>query len=372
MHSFPAVSGNELLRNAGNGLEIRGGEMTSSGTWHNTDIAYAVLGSITVKEGTTLTIEPGVVVKLGNDAYLDIYGAFRAVGTVDDEITFTSIRDDTIGGDTNGDQASSAPSPGDWTMLRFRDSSNDFNSIIEHAIIRYAGRWRGERFGAIHLVAASPTVINTTIEDSFWYAISGDVHSFPAVSGNELLRNAGNGLEIRGGEMTSSGTWHNTDIAYAVLGSITVKEGTTLTIEPGVVVKLGNDAYLDIYGAFRAVGTVDDEITFTSIRDDTIGGDTNGDQASSAPSPGDWTMLRFRDSSNDFNSIIEHAIIRYAGEHNGRQFGAIHLEAASPTIVNTTIEGSFWYGIWSDANSSPQLSNNKFRRNAEGDVLQVE
>jgi hypothetical protein len=372
VHSFPVVSGNVLRRNAGNGMAIRSGTMATSGTWRNTDLAYAVLGTVKVKEGATLTIDPGVLVKLDNDVFFEVEGALSAVGSDDEEITFTSIKDDSVGGDTNGDGASSEPSPGDWTMIRFRDSSSDSNSSVEHARIRYAGEHRGNRFGAIHLVAASPAILNTTIEDSFWYAISADVHSLPIVRGNELVDNGGNGLEIRGGEMTTSGTWRNTDLAHAVLGTVVVKEGATLTIDPGVLVKLGDDVYLEVEGAFRAVGSADEEITFTSIKDDSVGGDTNGDEASSAPTAGDWTMIRFRDSSNDVTSTVDHAVIRYAGGYRNARHGAIHIVAASPTVTNTTIEHSLWHGIWYDTNSSPQLRNNKFRDNAGEEVFQQE
>ena len=295
----------------------------------------------------------------------------RAEGLAGEEIVFTSLQDDATAGDTNGDGASSAPAPGDWTLIRFRDSSNDASSVIEHAVIRYAGEYRGDRYGAVHLEAASPTIINNVIEDSLSWAINADVHSFPVVSDNDLARNGLNGLGVRGGQMAVSGAWRNTDIPYAVFGKMRVNQGATLTIEPGVIVKLADDSYFDIYGAFRAEGLPGEEIVFTSLQDDATAGDTNGDRASSAPAPGDWTMIRFRDTSNDANSVIEHAVIRYAGEYRGDRYGAIHLEAASPTIINSAIEDSFWYAISYDAKSSPQLSENTFKGNAEGDVIQA-
>ncbi len=372
VHSFPTVSGNELLRNVGNGLEIRSGTMTTSGAWHNTDIVYTLLAPLTVNEGAILTIDPGVMVKLAGDAYVDVNGALRATGAADNPIIFTSLRDDSVGGDTNGDQSASAPAAGDWTYIGFKDKSNDTNSMVDYAVIRYAGKWRGEPYGAIYLEAASPVITNNTIEHSFGYAVSGDVHSFPTVSGNQIANNAGNGLLIRAGAMTTGGIWRNTDIAYTVLGIVAVNEGTLLTIDPGVVVKLGDDAHLKIMGAFKAIGTQAAPITFTSVRDDIVAGDTNGDGASTVPTAGDWTYIGFFDSSNDVNSRVEYATIRYAGEWRGEPYGALHLEGASPTLVNNTIEDSFAYGIWHDANSSPQLENNTFNNNAAGDVVAAE
>ena len=370
VNSFPTVSDNSLKDNAGNGLEIRNGTMSLSGTWKNDDIAYSVTGVVTVKEGTTLNIDPGVIVKFNDNTYIDVFGTFRAQGTAKQKITFTSIKDDTAGGDTNGDEGSSAPAASDWTMIRFRDTSNDASSVVEHTEIRYAGEHNKNRFGAIHLESASPTIASNLITDNFWYAISADVHSFPSVSGNQISGNVGNGLEVRQGGMKSSGTWANTDIVYSVTGSITVKEGATLSLEPGVMVKLGDNVYFDVYGTFRAIGTDEHRITFTSIKDDSVGGDTNGDEGSSAPTAADWTMIRFYDSSNDTNSIVKYAVIRYAGEHNGNRFGAIHLEAASPTIANNVITDNYWYAISADANSFPIASGNELLRNA-GNGLEV-
>jgi len=370
VNSFPTVSDNNLKGNAGNGLEIRNGEMSLSGTWKNDDIAYSVTGVVTVKEGTTLSIAPGIIVKFSDNTYIDVFGTFRAQGTTEQEVIFTSIKDDTAGGDTNGDEGSSAPAAGDWTMLRFRDSSNDTSSVVENAVVRYAGEHNKNRFGAIHLESASPTIVNNVITDNFWYAISADVHSFPSVSSNQVSRNVGNSLEVRGGEMWSSGTWQNTDIVYSVLTPITVKEGATLSLEAGVMIKFGDNAYFDIFGTFRAIGTADQKVIFTSIKDDSIGGDTNGDEGSSAPSAGDWTMIRFRDTSNDASSIIKHAIIRYAGEHNKNRFGAIHLESASPTIANNVITDNFWYAISADVHSFPSVSGNELLRNL-GNGLEI-
>jgi len=370
VHSFPSVSGNQTSKNVGNGLEVRQGGMKSSGTWENTDIVYSVTGPITVKEGATLSLEPGVMVKLGDDVYFDVYGTFRAIGTDEHRVMFTAIKDDSVGGDTNGDEGSSAPTAGDWTMIRFRDSSNDTNSIVKHAVIWYAGEHNGNRYGAVHLEAASPTIATNLITDNYWYAISADANSFPIASGNELLRNVGNGLEVRSGEMKASGAWENTDIVYVLTGAVTVRNTATLSIAPGVTVKFAENTYIDVHGTLRSIGSAEQKVVLTSFKDDVHGGDTNGDESSSAPAPGDWTMLRFYDDSNDANCIIDHTVIRYAGRHGGNRYGAIHILSASPTISNNTITDSFFYGIWYDAKSSPVLSGNTFSGNVEGDVFQ--
>lgn len=78
-------------------------------TWYKSLSPYVITNSISVDEGATLTIEPGVVVKFkANDNYyssgisLGVYGTIIADGTGDESIYFTSSYDDK-GGSTDDD-----------------------------------------------------------------------------------------------------------------------------------------------------------------------------------------------------------------------------------------------------------------------------
>ena len=362
-NSFPLVQGNQLARNPGNGLEVRGGNLAASGAWANTGIAYALTGVLNVGENTTLSIYPGVMVKFGDNVYIEVFGTVKAQGTPDQSITLTSLKDDAAGGDTNGDGESSVAAPGDWTMIRFKDKSNDANSVVAYCDIKYAGEHNGNRFGAVHLESASPRVLGNTFTNNYWYAISADPNSYPKAAGNHLAKNAGNGLELRGGDLAVSGTWDNTDIVYAVTGVVNVREGATLGIGPGVTAKFGDDVFMDVFGALRALGSASDRIVLTSLKDDTEGNDTNGDEDSSAPGAGDWAMIRFRDASNDASSVIRNTDISYAGGHRGDRYGAIHLDLASPTIADNSFQNNLWYVISGDVGSFPTVSGNTLAAN---------
>jgi pimeloyl-ACP methyl ester carboxylesterase len=78
--------------------------ITEDTVWDLAGSPYVVQqNDIRVQPGVTLIIEPGVIVKIKPRLKLLILGSFIAEGTVADRISFTSLWDDSIGGDTNGD-----------------------------------------------------------------------------------------------------------------------------------------------------------------------------------------------------------------------------------------------------------------------------
>jgi len=277
--------------------------------WNNTGIPYYLPDDITIDERSTLTIGPGVIIKLsgGDRTQIFVKGAIKAEGTEDAPIMFTSLYDDTIGGDADNDAGETAPLPGDWDAIIFEDSSSDERSAMRNTEFRYAGAgWWG---GPIGLNNASPTLENVRMRDN--------------------RRNA----FVVAHTTWRTNRWHNLGIPYYLPDDITIEQRSTLTIAPGVVVKLsgGDRTQIFVDGVLKAEGTPERRIVFTSLQDDTVGGDTNNDGDASAPLAGDWDAVIFRGQTAS-QSVLRHVDIKYARDK------AVRLEkGASPILDDVNV-----------------------------------
>lgn len=283
--------------------------VTATETWRTGNI-YVLRDDITIRENATLVIEPGVIVKLsgGDRTQIFVEGAIRAEGTSERPILFTSLLDDTIGGDTDGDEGANVPLPGDWDQIVFEDSSSDDRNVMRNVELRYGGAgWGGT---PIRLDNASPTLEDIRMADNNRNAF--------AVTHTTWRTNR----------------WQNVGIPYYLPDDITIDERSTLTIAPGVVIKAsgGDRTQIFVKGAIQAKGSTEDPVVFTSIHDDTISGDADNDQGETAPLPGDWDQIIFEDSSLDERNVMRNVEFRYGGAGWG---GApIRLDNASPMLEN--------------------------------------
>ena len=116
------VYGTPKARNSLNYLINKGNGVYSSLTLSASGSPYFVNGVQSVTSSSTLTIEPGVVIKFNaiNKSGLQFIngGKLSAVGSSANPIIFTSFYDDSYGGDTNGSIGSTSPAYGDWYGVR--------------------------------------------------------------------------------------------------------------------------------------------------------------------------------------------------------------------------------------------------------------
>jgi hypothetical protein len=164
---------------------------------------------------------------------------------------------------------------------------------------------------------------------------------------------------IQGGNV--SGTWAKANSPYDVNGEVTVPDGQTLTIEPGVAVVFTGNYKLNIQGRLLAIGTKQDTITFTA-QDSAIG----------------WHGLRFvkTPSTNDTSRIIycklqygQATIGTATGDRNG---GAIYIDSFDKVVISNCLitknmtAGDLYSGgagIGMGA-ASPRIENNMISYNS--------
>lgn len=282
------------------------------------DVAYLVK-SFKLESGFVLTVSPGAVVKFNawteDDPALGsmaIYGALIAKGTAENKIYFTSERDDSVGGDTNGDGEATLAEQNDWDALRFYDSSK--GSQLEYVDIKYA-------YSAIELNANDLNVANSSISfsENAVYSYGGDLSVAQNVfsdisnygiytergklvlkdnnfnnnyqplyidfktelenSGNSVSDNVYNGVILYGDAENSGRLVFDSDkilrkdIPYVILESVEINEDAALTIEKGTIIKLfGENTRIDVFGKLIAEGSAEEKIIFTSLSDDLSGG----------------------------------------------------------------------------------------------------
>ncbi|MFZ4522463.1 MAG: right-handed parallel beta-helix repeat-containing protein [Bacteroidales bacterium] len=357
------------------------------------NITYLMLDQIIIPAGRTLTINKGIVIKSYSYAHrIIVDGALIANATADSLITFTSSKDDNYGhpGDTNKDGTITSPSIGDWGGIIFDPGST---GILNFCRIKYAAIWN---YGfstcsvyeymndaAVGMIDASPTISNCEFKD-LNYGISCYRVSNPAISNNDMINITytpfcisgssdpvftGNtftnvkwmAIGLLGGNVCQNGTIKKrnvagyTNITYVLLADMTIKSGTNVNVEAGVVIKV-NSANIYVDGGFKTDGVALQKVVFTSLKDDNEGNpfDTNGDGNATAPDEGNWGNIKFKATSDDLYCKINYTIVKYGG-NTGE--GCITFENAGGQINHSTITDSYYYGLYCNGNSTPVVDN---------------
>ncbi len=113
-----------------------GGNITEDTYW-DPGYVYVLNSSVVVQPGVTLRVVANVV-KAKPGTSITVNGKLIVLGTESSPRYFTSWKDDTLCGDTNGDGSATAPGTNDWGFIMF-GSSSDPASIVQRAVIRYGG-----------------------------------------------------------------------------------------------------------------------------------------------------------------------------------------------------------------------------------------
>ncbi len=106
-------------------------------TWTIQDSPYLLNDPFIIYPGVTLTIDPGVVVKVRSQGVFILRGGnLVASGAANQPIYITSDKDDSVFGDTNLDGNSTMPDKGEWLGIEIESGSR---ADLDNVFIRYAG-----------------------------------------------------------------------------------------------------------------------------------------------------------------------------------------------------------------------------------------
>ena len=158
----------------------------------------------------------------------------------------------------------------------------------------------------------------------------------------------------------SSGTYH-------VTGDLFVNDGTTFTLNPGVVLKFATGKDLTVYGTLHAIGLNSPFIFFTSQNDDTVG--ETLPISTGNPQPGDWEGILFDGTTtNDGICAMKYCCVKFGGSSSGTILSNIKLEESDVCSIEYTITRfSEVHGIGIDT-CSPDIVYNYVDHNLQSGI----
>ncbi len=199
-----------------------------------------------VDAGAILTIEPGTIFKIGHTfTALNINGGLVASTTPNSPIVFTSLKDDSKDGDTNGDGAASSPQNNDWANIKFFAGSigNFVNTIFSYGGFGYIAPPPLPSVLLIDFPTATLSWDNSEINSSVWTADKSGAfekvvfHNFSMSNPNSLSSLAGikkasdNNFIVSTTTVNLKDITTMVDVGISLSGSFTIGEGYYATLQ---------------------------------------------------------------------------------------------------------------------------------------------
>ena len=149
------------------------------------------------------------------------------------------------------------------------------------------------------------------------------------------------------GSITTNTTWAIGGSPYIVTANIVIYAPAILTIEPGVIVKFQPNTSLSAYynATLNATGTSAAPIIFTSIKDDSVAGDSNNDGDQTQPTAGDWGTLGIEGWNSGTAITPAYGSLNFAQIRYGTRLSVCF---SKPSISDSTITYMTGDGLYLD------------------------
>ncbi|WP_332673681.1 hypothetical protein [Comamonas sp.] len=187
------------------------GTINTTTTLRAAQSPYLFQGDVVLDNNATLSIEPGVTIQMAAASSFTLKkGALQALGTPSQPITITS--------------AATTPAAGDWRQWRFTAGTNNALTQLGYVTIEYGS--------GVAVEGASPVINNTAINQHSGPAITIDLASSPAGTGNTANGNSLNAISVPSGTIRAQVVWGLVGIPYLVQQGLVNIGQAPLTLEP--------------------------------------------------------------------------------------------------------------------------------------------